>query len=188
MNNKIRLFLTVAAVVLVFALGLLAFMFFRPTACGSGDSNYMDVLRARNFTSGVFEADRWRSSSTVLPFRIDVIWEAPDLDSLAYLEYLLFNCGYTEEDLDEYFSDENFEQLMFIDYEDPQKIAQCRAGDVRLYEYQAGFSGKPYLLSQWAKPDDDTRVANFLMVFPLEDAPLMRSYAAKIFPELVTCP
>jgi hypothetical protein len=165
-----------------------AFLFFRPTACGTGDSNYADVWRARTFAFGVFESSQWRNSYAALPFRIDVIWESPELEAVVFLEYLLFNCGYTEEDLDEYFSDENFEQIIFIDYDNLQKIAQCRLGDLRLYEYHADLFGKPYLLSQWAKSDGDTRVATFLMVFPLEDAPLMRSYAAKIFPELVTCP
>jgi hypothetical protein len=178
--------LLIVTLIIVTAAG--AFLFVRPTACGTGDSNYADVWRARTFAFGVFESSQWRNSYAALPFRIDVIWESLELESVVFLEYLLFNCGYTEEDLDEYFSDENFEQIIFIDYDNVQKIGECRLGNLRLYEFHADLFERPYRLSQWVQPDGEQRVTAFLMVFPIQNEHLMRSYATKIFPDLPACP
>ncbi len=186
--NKMRLFLGLLAAVLLLSLGVGIFLFNRPTACGTGDSNYSDIWRARNYAHGVFDSEFWQISYDTLPFRIDVIWDSPQFESLVYLEYLIFNCGYTEEDLDDYFNDEYFAQIVLIDYDNPQKVGECRQGDVRLYEFRADFMGQSYRISQWVKPDNERRVAGLFMTFPLEDEEMMDSYAVKIFPELPVCP
>ena len=187
-TNKMRLFFVLLAASLILSLGAGIFLFNRPTACGTGDSNYSDIWRARNYARGVFDSEFWEISYETLPFRIDVVWDSPQFESLVYLEYLIFNCGYTEEDLDDYFNEEYFAQIVLIDYDNPQKVSECRLGDVRLYEFRADFMGQSYRISQWVKPDNERRVAGVFMTFPLEDAERMYSYAVKIFPELPACP
>ncbi|MDX9991250.1 MAG: hypothetical protein RBS68_04285 [Anaerolineales bacterium] len=187
-NNAALLGLIAGIFILFLLFGLGIFVLNQPTPCNTGDSNYMDLLKARNFAAGVFESGQWNNSYSVLPYRVNVVWDSPELSALVSLEYLIFNCGYVQADLDEYFSDQNFYQLMFIDYENPQKMKTCQANDLRLYEFRAQFNGEDYLLSQWAKPDGNKRVFSFLMVFPESEASLMGAYAEKIFPELPACP
>ena len=187
-KNKIVIIgLIVSTLVIVVGILLGALVFNSPTACGTGDSNYMDLLRSRNFASGVFETSQWTNSYEVLPYRVNVFWDAPELSALASFEYLIFNCGYTDADLDDYFSDVKFYEIIFADYQNLQKMGACNADDLRLYEFHAQFDSTDYLLAQWVKPDGDKRVISFIMVFPVESANMMRAYAEKIFPELPAC-
>lgn len=187
-NRVLIIGLISVLIVVLIGTGLWLFYWNAPTECGTGDSNYMDLMRARNFSSGVFEAELWSNSYEVLPYRINVVWDSPDISAIAILEYLIFNCGYSQADLDEYFSDDNFYNIMLIDYENPQKTNQCQIDGLRLYEFRAQFQGDDYLLSQWAKSDGEKRVAAFFLVFPADQSERMRSYAEQIFPELPACP
>ncbi len=176
----------VAALVLGMALG--AFFVNSEAACGTGDSNVIDLLRARNFGASAFD-DKWSNSYSVEPYTIRVVRESGDFGALTLMEYLIFNCGYAAADLDAYFSDDNFYTIILADYENPLKTNQCQSQDgTRLYEFTAQFQGQNYLLRQWAKPDGEKRVIGFFMVFPLENQSAMLEYAGKLFPELSTCP
>ncbi len=187
-NTIVVVGLVISVIVLAAAIGIGAFVLNSPTECGTGDSNTLDLWRARNFAGSAFESDIWSNSYAVLPYRVNVAWDAPDLGALASLEYLIFNCGYTAADLDEYYSDANFSQIIFSSYENPQKTKFCQSGDLRLYEFSAKFDGQEYTLAQWVKPDGDKRVAGFFMTFPTDNVAGLRTYAEKIFPELPYCP
>ncbi|PKN95441.1 MAG: hypothetical protein CVU44_01795 [Chloroflexi bacterium HGW-Chloroflexi-6] len=189
-NKNIVILIVLAGAVIILALGIFAgaLLLNGPTECGTGDSNYFDLLRARSYITSAFEPDVWKASYSVLPYRVNVTWDAPDISALATLEYLIFNCGYTDADLEDYYSEANFYQIILSGYDNPQKTNSCRSGDLRLYEFSAEFSGQEYLLAQWAKPDGKKRAAGFFMAFPAENAAGMLAYAEKIFPELPTCP
>ena len=187
-NTIVIVGLVISAIVLTVAIGIGVFVLNSPTECGTGDSNMLDLWRARNFAGSTFESSIWSNSYSVLPYRVNVAWDAPDLGALASLEYLIFNCGYTAADLDEYYSDANFSQIILSSYENPQKTKFCQVDDLRLYEFSARFGGQDYILAQWVKPDGDKRVAGFFMTFPAEDVTGLRAYAEKIFPELPYCP
>lgn len=189
-NKNSRVVLVVIGIIAALAVGIAigVFLVNGATACGTGDSNFFDLMRARNFGASAFDSN-WSNAYTVSPFNIQVVRESQDLGALTLAEYLIFNCGYTEEDVDVYFSDENFSQIILADYDNPQETGRCRAKDgTRLYQFSAQFAGQDYLLSQWAKPDGDKRVVGFFMVFPVENSTAMLEYANKIFPTLPTCP
>ncbi len=158
------------------------------TQCGSGGSSFLDVWRAQRFGTGVFETNQWQYAYSVQPYKIQAVWDAPNLASIATLDYLLFNCGDSENESKNYYSAENFKNIILADYQNLQQTAECRAGQTRLYQFSAQFQGADYLLWQWVKPENDRRVLGFFMAIPIESRSMGLSYAEKLFPELATCP
>jgi len=173
---------------LIVGVGSAALMVSQSTQCGTGGSSFLDVWRAQSFGLGVFSEKEWQKSYSVEPYRVQVVWDSPDLGSVATLEYLLFNCGTTSADLDVYYSDENFHNIILADYQDVQKTSACRAGETRLYQFTAKFENADYLLWQWVKPDGAKRVFGFFMAVPTQSRLSGLGYAEKVFPELTTCP
>lgn len=107
--------LVVACCLFAIAGGAGWFFLAQETPCGTGDSNGLDALRARSYVlPNVFPELLWKSSYSVNPYRIHVTWISDDLQAVAYEEYLIYNCGLKEADVDAYYSDENFEQVIFV--------------------------------------------------------------------------
>ncbi|GAB4488159.1 MAG: hypothetical protein OHK0031_12090 [Anaerolineales bacterium] len=179
--------LGILALLAVFA-AIAALTVSNATQCGSGGSSFLDLWRVQRFGAGVFDQRQWQYSYSVQPYKIQAVWDAPDLSSIATLDYLLFNCGNSEVEASKYYSDENFKNIILADYQNVQKTAECRAGATRLYQFSAQFQGADYLLWQWVKPEDDRRVLGFFVAIPLENRLLALGYAEKLFPELTTCP
>lgn len=158
------------------------------TQCGSGGSSFLDVWRAQSFGAGVFDSPTWQYAYSVQPYKIQAVWDAPDLGSIATLDYLLFNCGNSEVEASNYYSDENFTNIILADYQDVQKTAECRAGKTRLYQFSAKFENEEYLLWQWVKPEGERRVLGFFIAIPPTNRLLALGYVEKLFPELSSCP
>lgn len=178
------------ALLLFFALtlGVGALIHLSATACDTDSSSFWDVWRAQNFGSNVFDPQVWQKSYTVQPGRIQVVWDAPSLGSIATLDYLLYNCGWKEADLDAYYSDQNFTDIIFADYQNVKKTAACRAGENRLYQFDAQFEGTDYRLWQWVLPSGSRRVFGLVMVIPAQDFSAGLQDAQKLVPQLPQCP
>lgn len=168
--------------------GVTALMVANSTQCGSGGSSFLDLWRAQRFGAGVFDSRQWQYAYSVQPYKIQAVWDAPDLASIATLDYLLFNCGNSDDESNTYYSDENFKTIILADYQNLQETAECRAGKTRLYQFSAQFQGAEYLLWQWVKPESDRRVLGFFMAVPIESRSMGLGYAEKLFPELTSCP
>lgn len=121
------------------------------------------------------------------PTILNVTWLADNSGAVAFMDYLIYNCGVTETDLDSYFSADNISSIIFLGYENVQKNTACHSGDLRLYEYRGQFGGQNYLLSLWAKPDGQNRVIEFFTAFPANNPQLALDYANRLFPELPAC-
>lgn len=178
------------ALLLFFALtfGVGALIHINATACNTGASSFWDVWRAQNFGAGAFDPSLWEKSYTVQPYRIQVVWDAPSLGAISTLEYLLFNCGWNEADLDTYFSSENLVNVIFADYQNVQPVSDCRAGQIRLYQFSAQFEGSDYRLWQWVIPDGNRRVFSLVLAFPGADSKEGLDYAQKLVSQLPQCP
>jgi len=141
------------------------------------------------FTGDTFKSKGWQRSYTVESMRASVTWMNNDAGSLAHLSYLIFSCGYTQEDVDNYYSAENFQNVLFSGYQNLQRTATCSQaeGDLTLYEFTADFQGEKYLIRDWVKQDTSTRVLDFMLIFPQTSKAQLDGYARQIFPDFSTC-
>jgi hypothetical protein len=108
---------------------------------------------------------------------------------LIFLEFLIFVCGYTSEDLDQFFSRETIEEIIYAEYQDVEITASCIHDDqgLRLYEISAMRDGQPYAIRHWVLTTHPERVDQVLIAFP-EPADLdLATYAPSLFPKLVSC-
>ncbi|HCR70949.1 MAG TPA: hypothetical protein DIW23_05865 [Anaerolineae bacterium] len=155
-------------------------------SCVSIEPKQDDIDRALSFTGKLFDTPNWERSYSVMEGRVAVTWLHVD-GFLAYLEAIIFPCGYQELDIDNYFSDENWE-IILSNYESYTMETECR-GDtsLRLYELFVIADNIEYEMRYWVANDTYTRVITLMLVFPLGFENMMNDYANNIFPTLVTC-
>ena len=156
-------------------------------ACISPEPRQEDIDRARGLTGQLFEQDDWEQSYTVSEDRVSVSWFSNSLASVAFLEVLVFPCGYEEPDLNDYFTDENWSNV-FANYEEYELVTECRSDiGLRLYEFDVVSDGAPYLVNYWVSNDTSTRVITFMMIVPDDSFDLLDEYSYSIFPQLSNC-
>jgi len=180
---------------------LLAFLFLL-TACGSRAASQVagpqdecgpiqpsedDIRFALSFASNALDPTTWIRSYTVEPYKVSVTRKNDSEGAVAYTEYLLFNCGYTQSDLDNYFSEENF-NIVFGNYESHSLQKFCEGKGLTLYEYSTVSAGTDFLARYWVKQESNKRLLVFMLVFPQANQATLDNYAKKIFPDLTTCP
>lgn len=102
------------------------------------------------------------------------------------LDYLMYDCGYSRRDIRNYYSDENFENILAT-YDDYERVAECDDGDVTLYEYELEYEGKDYVSKFWIVRASDTRVYDLHLVFEKRDADILDDYAEELFEDLPSC-
>ena len=155
--------------------------------CKKRGSSLSDILRVQMFAPGVFERPAWSESFSSSPGRITKTWLSSDLNAVNYLEYLVYNCGYSQSDMDAYYSDENFKTTIFQNYQDVKKTAECSKNDLQHFEFTANYKDTKYLLDYWVKKDSDSRILGLMMAFPSTQADALKKYAQRVYPELATC-
>lgn len=157
-------------------------------ACISQTPTEEDVDRALTFTGQVFEQDDWEQSYTVSEDRVSVSWFSNSLGAVAFMEVLIFPCGYEEPDLNDYFNDDNWANV-FANYESYELVTECRsdAAGLRLYQFDVSSDGTPYLVNYWVKNDTNSRVISFMMITPDDAFDLLDEYSYSIFPQLSNC-
>ncbi len=156
-------------------------------ACISSEPTDADIDRALTYTEELFSGPDWERSYTVGGGRVSVTWANATDAAIAYSEALIFPCSYEEPDLNNFFSDENW-NVIFGNYESYQPIAECRTDDgLRLYQFSATEEGFDYAINYWVENDTETRVMDMMIVFPAESTSLMDEYSANLFPELTSC-
>jgi len=157
-------------------------------ACISPNPTQADIDRALAYTSEVFSAPDWGQSYEAVDGRVSVTWQNTPLGAVAYLQALIFPCSYEEPDLNNYFSDENWEAI-FANYESYELMDECKRDDgLRLYEFKTQNQGFEYRIKYWVENDTDTRVIVTMIVFPLESKLLLDEYSSMLFFNYSTCP
>jgi hypothetical protein len=154
--------------------------------CGPIEPSQQDVRFALEFGQAPFNQPDWVKSYAVEPYRVTVTRKNDRESAVAYLEYLMYNCGYGQTELDEYFSDEGF-SVVFANYESYALYNFCEDGDLALYEYALEDADKSYAARYWVQQTTDTRLLVFMLVFPSDKLFVMNGYASQIFPDLVAC-
>lgn len=146
-----------------------------------------DVDRALNFTGKIFENENWVRTYTVSADRVSVLWDSPSLGALAFLEVLIFSCGYEDLDLDIFFSVDSW-QIVFGGYDSYELLSECRNDNgQRLYEFVLGTGGYVYDANYWSVNDTPTRVVTMEIIFPVESEILFDEFSYSLFPQLPNC-
>ncbi len=153
------------------------------------DPTEEDIAYALGFTGDVFETNGWQRRYTVQTMRTSVIWTNDQEEAVVDLEYLLYSCGYTQADVDEYFSDQNLREFLFQSYQDLEQVTSCSQdkAELTLYEFSAKFQGRNYVLRLWIAPVDQARLLYVVFVFPETSVALLDRYAQEVFPALSSC-
>ncbi|HLT32617.1 MAG TPA: hypothetical protein VKZ98_02400, partial [Aquaticitalea sp.] len=151
------------------------------SSCVSTEPTQKDIERALSFTEELFDTSNWERSYSVMQGRVAVTWLHVD-GFLAYLEAIIFPCGYQEADIDDYFNDTNWE-IILSNYDSYEMKNECRNDSaLRLYEFSVMATDVEYEMRYWVMKDINTRVITLMLVFPLGFESMMNHYADNIFP------
>lgn len=155
--------------------------------CISPEPSQEDIDRALSFTGKLFSTPDWERSYTVAIDKTMVTWYSDSLISVAYLEALIFPCGYEELDLDLFFSLDNW-QIVFGNYQSYEYVEECRLDSgVRLYQFITVDQGFEYDVHYWVVNDTPTRVISMMLVMPIESQDLIEEFSYSLFPQLPEC-
>lgn len=160
--------------------------------CISPEPTQDDIDRALSFTDDLLNTPEWVRSYTVYEGRVSVVWSNDPLSAIAIVESLIFPCGYEEPDINNFFSDENW-QIIFGNYKSFESVSACKTdAGLRLYQFKAivtdNAGDAEYAIKYWAMNDTDIRVMGTMIVFPVESQTLIDEYSIDLFPELTSCP
>jgi hypothetical protein len=155
--------------------------------CKKRGSSIGDTLRVQMFAPGVFERAVWKESFSSSPERVTKTWFSSDLGAVSYLEYLVYNCGYSQTDMETYYSDENFKKNIFQNYEDVKKTAECSQNGLQHFEFTGSYKETKYILYYWVKQESDSRILGLMMAFPTPQEDALKKYARRVYSELATC-
>ena len=147
-----------------------------------------DAEYALAFAGKVFIPDEWERTYAVQIDRVGVTYHGPE-GGFASLEYVIFPCGYTSADMDEYFSRESLEQVIYANYQNPRVIGECvnDAAQTRLFEISAESQGTMYAIRHWVLTDHPTRMLNMLIAYPETNSDNLDKFGEQLFPQLITC-
>ncbi len=155
--------------------------------CIGSEPTQNDIDRALSYTGDLFSAPEWVRSYTVADGRVSVVWSNDPLGVVAYVETLIFPCGYEEPDLDNFFSTDSW-KIIFANYESFEPVTACKIDSgVRLYEFKAVTAGFNYNIRYWAQNDSDNRIIGTMIVFPVDSQSLMDEYSTRLFPDFISC-
>ncbi len=154
-------------------------------SCASPSAD-QDIADALAFAGDTFAAPTWSEQVSSGASKTTITWTASSLGAVAYLEWLHYDCGYTQAQIDEYYSAATWATI-FANYDSYQKVDECSYENTHLYQYTASLAGNDYLIYYWVKLATDTRVAGLMLVVPADQQGMMAEYAGAMFPNLPTC-
>ena len=146
-----------------------------------------DIDYAENFAASIFTDEEWTGEISIHADRVMHTWNLNDTGNLAYLDYRIYTEGYTQEDLDYYYSIETFNNILFTHYDDLEQLRTCSTGNLTLYEFSASYMDTPYLIRDWVDTSNPKRIAELSLIFTEADRADFDSYARALFPTLPNC-
>ncbi len=157
-------------------------MDFNPT---EADLDYVLSFPGRTFATG-----DWERSFSVNPSRATATWLSDELAAVAYIDYLIYGCGYTSDDLAEYYSEESFRSIIFAGYSALEPVAKCNVpeGDLTLHQFTGRSDDTDYSIDFWTLLRGDTRILDMTLALPADSSDQLDAYAATLFPRLPSCP
>ncbi|MBI3173757.1 MAG: hypothetical protein HYZ25_08560 [Chloroflexi bacterium] len=156
-------------------------------SCGPIEPTDAEVKKVLTFGEGLFNSADWVKSYTVDPYKVTLTRRNDAVQAIAYSEYLIFTCGYSQTDLGNYFNDEGF-NIIFSDYESHTLAKFCEQSGTSLYEYDLVDSNINYKARYWVKQEDEKHIFVYMLVFPQSDPGSLDTFSKQLFPLLTTCP
>lgn len=162
-----------------------------PEEClqASNSPSAEDEAYALAYADGVFSPEDWDKTHQVRDERVTVTWRSKTDTSLAHMEYVVFPCGRDKATIDAYFSQENFEQVIFSAYEDLEIGRSCQKSTTPLlHEFVATSAGINYDVRFWIDLDQaDDRLLDIFIALPVGNEDTLNSYGQALFPSLPAC-
>jgi len=155
--------------------------------CGPIEPTDVEVKKMLTFGAGLFNSADWVKSYSVDPYKITLTRRNDAIQAIAYSEYLIFTCGYTQTDLGNYFNDQGF-NVIFTEYESHTLAKFCEQNGISLYEYDLVDSGNKYQARYWVKQEDAKHIFVYMLVFLQSDPGTLDTFSKQLFPLLTTCP
>ena len=155
-------------------------------SCATQDSAQDLAEMTQVIDAKIFEPAFWTARSDVSDQRTTTTWHSDKFGAVAYLEYLHFDCGVSQEQIDQYFTPQTFQTIM-SSYSSYVQTAHCALNGLRLFEFDASFNDTQYHILYWVKQVTPTRVADFTLTFPIKQQSKLAEYAGRLFPALPTC-
>ena len=148
-----------------------------------------DIQDALDFTGQAFSSATWTRSYTVSSDRVSVTWMNDAEGALGYLENLVYPCGYTQADVETFFSEESLKEVILQNYDRPELKSSCRINQqkLNLYEMTAWLHDQTYLVRVWVTQPSTTRLVYVFLTYPESGADAMQQLAQSLFPMLPAC-
>jgi hypothetical protein len=158
-----------------------------PESCGQGalGSDVEDMLAL--IDGDVFDSDLWTMRLQDYEGTNTATWESYGFGAVAHIQYQHYDCGATEQQLDDYFSPSGLENLL-VNYKPYLQLAECSVDGLRLLEFKGVLNGITYHLRYWGWLPSSTRLASVHLVFPVGREAKMNRYSRLLFPALPHCP
>src|SRR5690606_1896161 len=145
-----------------------------------------EIYTALAYGDSIFEPETWRASAREETTKTVALWESDQHGAIGYLEYLHFDGGLTEEVIENTFDDHWFE-ITFQNYASWEEVAKCRFDDMTLFEFDMLNNDIEYRMRYWIRPETETRLITFFLVFPTEQMEALDDYSARFDPAGTTC-
>jgi hypothetical protein len=145
-----------------------------------------DFKEAAAIGEDVFEPESWEFEILEHPALISVGWFNYDNKAFGHAQYLMYNCGYTRNELDDFYGEENM-AFMLGGYDSYRLTAACQYGDITLRQYDLVLGDLDYISRFWYQPLNATRARDMRLDFVSTDRDQMDIYAARLYPDIPSC-
>ena len=149
-----------------------------------------DVKYALGFTGNTLDPESWDRSYTVESMHVSVSWTTKDGKRVAFLDYLIYSCGFKPTDWDYVLSDKTFREVRLRNFQNADRIASCTRSEsnLNLLEYKYQDSGRNYRIRFWATLVKQTRLLTMSLSFSDEIRSELDRFSSRLFPMLSACP
>lgn len=156
--------------------------------CEPTQSTIDNFTEALDLHSDVFTEEDW---SLEISYRednyvIQVNRFPMDTTGVTTVNYLIYDCGYDTDDLEDYYDDDGFDRIMEV-YSDVERTEECSDGGLTLYHYALEYENDAYLSRFWVVEYSDTRVYDVQLTFLADEEDRLDELAEDLFPELPGC-
>jgi hypothetical protein len=154
--------------------------------CPITPATSQDLAEARKIGEGIFDPQTWQFQDGEGSNIISLLWLHNSNGALAHSQYLFYNCGYTQADLDRFYGEAGL-KVMLGGYNSWTQTAICQKDGLTLREFDIDYEGKPYEARLWVQTVNDKRVRDMRLDFPKINHDLLEQCAAKLFPNFTSC-
>lgn len=137
-----------------------------------------DVLNAANGWTFTFDDTQ--------PFRTTGTWLNGDLNAVAYLDLLHYDCGLMPNAVEQYFTPEN-QAILLSNYDSYQLVSYCNRAEQSHYIFETSDNGVDYETRYWLQTVQPSRMIVFLFTTPVSRAADVAPLLEELFPALPNC-